>query len=980
MSLKILEVLGSIESLIPFDQATFAEFIAYHVQGLDNPQVMVRTIVEETQLTVFSSMTLDQLLDSAILIAAQNIQRDPDYEKVATRIQVTKIYLSALPKRTGSNFNEIYQENFIQHIKTGIKDNQIEKKMEEVFDLKKLASVLNPELDDIYSYIGIITLQNRYMIKNREQLPVEAPQFTWMRVAMGLSLPEKDPTAVALQFYSKLSTLQYIPGGSTIIGAGTPNARLSNCFLLDTEDDIKHIFENVSNVALISKATGGIGLSLTKLRAEGSEIKSNNTKSSGPIPFAHVLDSTIRAVSRAGKKMGALCFYMENWHYNFPEFLDLKKNNGDDYRRTRTANTAAYISDEFMKRVENNDEWYLFDPGETPDLPELYGSEFSKRYAEYVALAKEGKMKMFKTMPAKELFKKMLTELQASSHPWITWKDTINLRALNNNTGTIHCSNLCTEVCLPQDRQNVAVCNLLYVNMIPHVEKINGVTKIDWNRLEESVRLGMRHLDNLVEVNEPPIPEAVKADRDNRAVGLGIMGFSETCELFGVAYDTEDAYELIDSIMEFVSYHAIDESANLASEKGSYPNYKGSMWSKGFVPYDTVAKVEKDRNWDSAGEGSQQLESMETSISQLTHLLEKNKNLTKTESTAFAKALGLLQSQTEEMKQVQEQNSPKLYPLLQNRVTNLNWDALRAKVKKGIRNATCMMIAPNASTGLVAGTTPGIDPRFAQIFSRATSNGKFLDINRNLVNDLKELGIWEETRDEVLEKYGDISEISQIPQHLKDIYKTCFQVSPTAFIEVASRAQKWIDQSMSRNMYLETRDTDEMAQIYSEAWRRGLKTTYYLHVKPRHTSEQSTQKVNKAESLGLGKGFGASSVKSEPQPLHISVSHEQMPQPVMQATVSNATKGFGFKASSATAPKQTSASATGFGFTSTYASQSVSKLSSLKESHPPSTQFMPQQDTGFNSSEKTASSVKSYANNQACPIDPMEREACEGCQ
>jgi ribonucleoside-diphosphate reductase alpha chain len=643
-----------------------------------------------------------------------------------------------------------------------------------------------------------------------------------MRIAMGLSLNEKDPTTQALKFYEKMSKLEYLAAGSTLVNGGTSYPQLANCFVMEMQDDIEHIAKTTRDVMWLTKGTGGIGLAVTKLRAQGSPIRSNNTSSTGPIPFMHTIDSVLRAVSRGGKKFGALCFYMENWHLDFPEFLDLRQNSGDPYRRTRTANTAVWISDEFMKRVENDEPWYLFDPLEVADLNELYGAAFSARYAEYVEMAEAGKLNMFKKIGAREQFKAILISLQGTSHPWLTWKDTINNRAINNNSGTIHLSNLCTEICLPQDVDNVSVCNLASINLSQHV--LDGA--MDWAKVEESARIAVRQLDNLIDITRSSVKEADFSNEQNRAVGLGVMGFTDVIERFGYSYESEEAYDLIDEIMEHVSYAAIDESANLARERGSYPNFEGSRWSQGMVPLDTIDLTEADRG----------------------------------------------------------------VPVEVNRTTRLDWDALRAKVKGGMRNATLMAIAPTASIGLVAGTTPGLDPQFSQIFSRSTSSGKFLEVNRNLVEALRERGLWERTREDILRSQGDIQSLDLIPQDLKDIFKTSFQLSPFAFLEVAARAQKWIDQAISRNMYLETRDIDDLMSIYSGAWKRGVKTTYYLHMKPRHTAEQSTVKVNKTEQINDSdaaaskKGFGAAGGSAEP------VAAGSAPAPK---------KGFGFSGAKA---------------------------------------------------------------------------------
>ncbi len=452
-----------------------------------------------------------------------------------------------------------------------------------------------------------------------------------------------------------------------------------------------------------------------------------------------------------------------------------------------------------MKRVERGDDWYLFDPNEVQDLVDLYGEAFSKRYNEYAEMAERGELRMFEKIPARQQYKNILVSLETTSHPWLTWKDTINVRALNNNTGTIHSSNLCTEVTLPQDRDNVAVCNLLSINLARHIRE----AQIDWFKLEDSVRLAIRQLDNLVDINRLPIPEAVRADSENRAVGLGLMGFTDAIEQLGYSYEDEEAFNISDKVFEFISYMAIDESANLAKERGSYKNYPGSMWSKGSVPIDTLLKLE----------------------------IERGRPLSVKKESA-----GL---------------SP-----------NLNWDILREKVKQGMRNATVLAIAPNANIGLVAGTSPGIDPRFAQMFSRNKISGKYLEVNPNLISDLKKEGLWEKVREDLLRNHGDIESIDGIPERIKKIYKTSFSVSAYAFIEVAARAQKWVDQGISRNMYLETRDIEEVMNIYTTAWDKGLKTTYYLHMKPRHSAEQSTTRVNKAEALGK-RGFAVLRDKKE---------------------------------------------------------------------------------------------------------------------
>jgi ribonucleoside-diphosphate reductase alpha chain len=756
-------------------------------EGIENAFAMVTQIATETRLTIYNGITTEEMDIATINAAVQNIKDDIRYDKVSTRLLLKTVYRRVVGEY-GDN-KELLKENhassFVRLMKLGVEEGRLDKRIIEKFDLEALSKYIDIERDELFIYSALSTLLDRYALKGKDHKPLETPQMFFMRIAMGLSYNEKDPNTAAKKFYDKMSHFDFIAGGSCNIGAGTSRPALSNCFLIQMEDDMGHIAKTVADVMLISKATGGIGLSVTKLRATGSPLSSDNTYSSGPTPFAKIIDTAIRAIQRAGKKKGACALYMENWHLDFPEFIDWKHNAGDDYIRMRTANTAAFITDEFMKRVEANEPWYMFDPKDTPDLIELYGADFSKRYKEYAELSEQGKMRTFKKVPAREQYRQILTALQSTSHPWLTWKDPINLRALNNNTGTIHMSNLCTEICLPQDRENIAVCNLASLNLVAHIKD----KETNWQKLEETVRTAVRFLDNLIDINQLPIEEARKSDRENRAIGLGVMGFADCVEKLGFSYDSAEAYDFADKIFEFISFIAIDESANLAVERGSYTNFEGSLWSKGMVPIDTLKTLEESRG-------------MELTVDK------------------------------------------------EHKHKGLDWEGLRAKVKKGMRNATLMAVAPNANIGLLAGTTPGIDARFAQIFSRNKMSGKYVDINHNLVKELEAAGLWEQVKEKLVESQGDISGIAEIPDRLKNIYKTAFTTSPLAYVEVAARAQKWVDQALSRNMYIETRDIEESMAIYSTAWKKGLKTTYYLHMKPRHTAEQSTTNVNKASAMG----------------------------------------------------------------------------------------------------------------------------------
>ena len=764
----------------PFDANKINTAILKACEGLPDQISKVVQVATELQLTLFDGITTEQLDEAVIQTVLQNVKDDPDYDKIAARLLLKTVYKQILGDyETAEELKKLHAREFPKFVKAAVKEGLLDKRMADGrFDLKKLAAELDPARDDLSKYLGVVTNKNRYALRKQNGSPIETPQFTHMRIAMGLSYNEADPTTAAIEFYNHMSNLEYVPGGSTRVNAGGSFPQLSNCFLLNVDDDMESIAKAVRDTMWIAKGTGGIGIGFTKLRAAGSPVKTTNTESTGPIPFMKMIDTALFAVSRKGKKAGAAAIYIENWHLNFDQFVDLRQNSGDPYLRTRFANTAVFISDEFMKRVEKDQDWYLFDPAETPDLTELYGEAFSARYKEYIKMAEAGKLRTFDKVPARQQFKRILTSLQATSHPWLTWKDTINVRALNNNTGTIHLSNLCTEITLPQDKNNIATCNLVSINLSAFL----GEDKTwDWDRLKEAARAAVRQLDNLCDITQTPIPEAMHSNQQTRAIGLGIMGLSDVLEKLGYCYESKESYDLVDQLTEFISYHAIDQSADLAKQLGSYPTFAGSGWSKGILPIDTVDKLSKDRG-------------VKVKIDQK---------------------------------------------------TRLDWDGLRKKVKKGMRNATLMAIAPTANIGHVAGTTPGIDPQFAQIFSRSTLNGKFLEVNHNLVRDLKKLGLWDDLKDEIFAAQGDIQDIDGIPQNIKDVYKTSFQLSPYAFIEVAARAQKWVDQAISRNMYLETRDIDEYVKIYSEAWKRGLKTTYYLHVKPRHQSEQTTVSVDK---------------------------------------------------------------------------------------------------------------------------------------
>ena len=896
----------------PYDADRINRAIERVTYGLTDPIAKVTQIASELAITLFDGITTEQLDEAAIAVAVQNVKDDPDFDTIAARLLRKVIYKRVLGGyQSDLELTLLHQARFPGYVRDAVEGGLLDERLATLFDLDRLAAALDPTRDEQLRYIGTVTMRNRYMITDRDRRPLEVPQYFWMRVAMGLALNEAYPTETALSFYEAISRLEYLPAGSTLVNAGTSYPQLSNCFVVQMDDDIEHIATSVRNVMWLTKGTGGIGLSVTKLRAEGSPIRSNNTSSTGPIPFMHTIDSTLRAISRGGKKFGALCFYMENWHLDFGQFLDLRQNSGDPYRRTRTANTAVWISDEFMKRVASDDDWYLFDPAETPDLVEVTGSAFSARYAQYVAMAEAGTLRTFSRIRAREQYKQILVTLQTTSHPWLTWKDTINNRALNTNTGTIHLSNLCTEICLPQDRDTISVCNLASINLPAHL--VDG--ELDWDRMARSVRLAVRQLDNLIDITISSVPESERANADSRAVGLGVMGFTDVAERLGLAYETPEAADLIDQIVEFISWHAIDASADLARERGAYPSFAGSGWSAGKVPFDTLAQVEADRG----------------------------------------------------------------VPVEVDRTTRMDWDTLRTKVSGGMRNSTLMAIAPTASIGLVAGTTPGLDPQFSQIFSRATSSGKFLEVNRNLVADLQALSLWEKVRDQLLAAQGDLSQIDEVPDSLKAVYKTSFQLSPYAFLEVAARAQKWIDQAISRNIYLADRSVDAMTDLYAAAWRKGVKTTYYLHMLPRHTAEQSTVRVNKTENLnatgsasgrgaagstgpvrmGFAAARGSTIATTAPAPAPRSSPVEPAPPapfdtPATPPSPTPARRGFGSSAARPAGPPAPIPPAVPV------------------QAEPPT---VPSHVTVLSLDDTTE-----IVNGVTCPVDPMERLQCDSCQ
>lgn len=809
--------------------------------GLEALPEKVMKVISDFELTLYDGITTREIDKSLVIAASQNIKEDLDYDTIAKNLLLLTIYKDCIDGYDyHENVDDRHKGYFKRYIKRGVEESILDPRMVDLFDLDRLGDEIDTERDRLFKFLGLTTLYDRYLIRDAKQNLMETPQAFWMRVCMGLSLEEAEPTERALDFYHHISKLEYVPATPTLFNSGTLHPQLSSCYIMNMYDEIEHIGKTVTDTMLLSKFAGGIGVNVTNVRAIGSHIKTINGKSSGVIPFLKILDVTIKGITQGGKRRGSICFYMENWHYEFDEFLTLRENSGDPYRRTYAANTAVWVSDEFMRRVEADEEWYLFDPAEVSDLPELYGEEFSKRYQHYEREAEAGRIKLFKKIGAREQYKEILMKLQTTSHPWLTFKDAMNVRALTKNAGVIHSSNLCTEIALPNDRENIAVCNLASINLsrflfdsqpqeistgsfVQAGERLATAQFIDYEKLEKAVRLAVRGLDNVIDINFYPVSETKHSNSLNRPVGLGLMGFTETIESLKMPYDSSEAANLIDEVMEFISYIAIDESCNLAQERGAYQNFTDSGWSKGQVPYDTLAVLERERG----------------------------------------------------------------VQLEVSRQTKRDWARLRRRVREGVRNSTLMAIAPNATIGLISGTTPGIDPNFSNIFSRNTLSGKFLEFNPQLEKDLKKLDMWEEVKEDIIAHRGDITLIEDIPFDMKELYKTSFQVNPEAYTTIASRAQKWVDQAISRNMYLETRDVSRMQMIYASGWRKGLKSTYYLHMKQRHAAEQSTTKVNKRAMRKGFMGFGGVNKKiASPVAAALESSSDSLKMGSVQQTAS----------------------------------------------------------------------------------------------
>ena len=736
-----------------------------------------REMADETMRNLYDGVRIDEIEKAMIFAAKSRIELDPAYGYVTARLLLEVIYRETLPGF--EHYHDItvaHASRFKAYLEEGIAADRLTPRLLE-FDLEKIAAALKPERDLQFNYMGLQTIYDRYLIHIGGRR-IESPQFFWMRVCLGLSLNEGEhKNERAIEFYELLSSFLFTSSTPTLFNSGTLHPQLSSCYLTTVMDDLDHIFKCVSDDAKLSKWAGGLGNDWTNVRATGSLIKGTNGESQGVIPFLKVANDTAVAVNQGGKRKGAMCAYLETWHLDIEDFLELRKNVGDERRRTHDMNTANWIPDLFMKRVKENAQWTLFSPSNVPDLHDLYGRAFEERYAEYEAMADRGEIALFKRVEASSIWRKILSMVFETGHPWITFKDPSNLRSPQDHTGVVHSSNLCTEILLNTSAEETAVCNLGSIGLPLHVNE-NG---LDLALLEKTVRTAMRMLDNVIDINYYPTPEARNANLRHRPVGMGLMGFQDALYKLKISYASQGAVSFADTSMEAISYFAILASTELAAERGAYETYKGSKWDRGLLPIDTIDLLEQER--------------------------------------------GL--------------------PVMMDRSSTLDWNVVRSAVRKhGMRNSNTMAIAPTATISNITGVSQSIEPTFKNLFAKGNLSGDFTVINSYLVEDLKTLGLWDRKMLEEL-KYmdGSILSIDRIPEDVREIYRTAFEVEPGWYIECASRRQKWIDMGQSLNLYIAAPNGRKLNDMYLHAWETGLKTTYYLRATAASTVEQSTSQA-----------------------------------------------------------------------------------------------------------------------------------------
>jgi ribonucleoside-diphosphate reductase alpha chain len=736
-----------------------------------------REMADETMRNLYDGVRLDEIEKAMIFAAKSRIENDPAYGYVTARLLLDVIYRETLPGY--EHYHDVtvaHASRFKAYLEEGIAAGRLAPELLG-YDLEKIAAALRPERDLQFNYMGLQTIYDRYLIHIGGRR-IESPQFFWMRVCLGLALNEGETkNERAIEFYELLSSFLFTSSTPTLFNSGTLHPQLSSCYLTTVMDDLDHIFKCISDDAKLSKWAGGLGNDWTNVRATGSLIKGTNGESQGVIPFLKVANDTAVAVNQGGKRKGAMCAYLETWHMDIEDFLELRKNVGDERRRTHDMNTANWIPDLFMKRVKENGQWTLFSPSDVPDLHDLYGRAFEERYCEYEAMSDRGELKLFKRVEATALWRKILSMVFETGHPWITFKDPSNLRSPQDHQGVVHSSNLCTEILLNTSADETAVCNLGSIGLPLHVNE-NG---LDLALLEKTVRTAMRMLDNVIDINYYPTPEAKNANLRHRPVGMGLMGFQDALYKLKISYASNEAITFADTSMEAISYFAILASTELAAERGAYESYKGSKWDRGLLPIDTIDLLEQER--------------------------------------------GL--------------------PVSMDRSSTMDWNVVRAAIRKhGMRNSNTMAIAPTATISNITGVSQSIEPTFKNLFAKGNLSGDFTVINSYLVEDLKALGLWDKKMLEELKyKDGSILSIDRIPEQIREIYRTAFEVEPGWYVECASRRQKWIDMGQSLNLYIAAPSGKKLNDMYLHAWESGLKTTYYLRATAASTVEQSTSQA-----------------------------------------------------------------------------------------------------------------------------------------
>ena len=765
--------------------------------------VSIDAILGNTVKNLYDGISEDELFQAPILASRVLIERDPAYAYASARLLLDRVRWEVLGEAaTQAEMTARYPEYFRDYLQTGIQNELIDPRLGQ-YDLKRITAALKPERDLNFQYLGMQILYDRYFLHVRERR-IELPQAFWMRVAMGLAMDEIDRETHAIAFYEVLSSFDFVSSTPTLFNAGTLRPQLSSCFLTTVGDDLDDIYEAIKENAMLSKFSGGLGNDWTPVRALGSFIKGTNGKSQGVVPFLKVVNDTAVAVNQGGKRKGAVCAYLETWHMDIEEFLELRKNTGDDRRRTHDMNTANWIPDLFMERVESNAMWTLFSPNETPDLHDLTGSAFRERYEHYERMADAGEIELFKRMPAIHLWRKMLTMLFETGHPWITFKDPCNLRSPQQHVGAVHSSNLCTEITLNTNAKEIAVCNLGSVNLVSHLRATastdTGALRVDSGpeellalmdeeKLSRTIRVAMRMLDNVIDMNYYAVAKARNSNLRHRPVGLGLMGFSDALLQMRIPYASTAALAFADISQEVISYHAIDASADLARERGSYQSFPGSLWSQGILPIDSIELLAASREHGVDVDRSQRL----------------------------------------------------------------NWTALRDKVKAGIRNSNCLAIAPTATISNIVGVSQGIEPIYQNLYVKSNLSGEFTVVNSYLVHDLKRLELWDEVMVNDLKYFdGSVMPVDRIPASIKPLYANAFETDPAWLVEAAARRQKWLDQAQSLNLYFGQPSGKKIDEIYRLAWKHGLKTTYYLRSLSATAAEKSTVQTGTLNAVGSG--------------------------------------------------------------------------------------------------------------------------------